>query len=60
MKITVADLPIWGKFQVLDIVDKKVLHEFEGEGHGDITPDVATREVIAMYAVCDAIAIEVK
>ena len=59
MKLTVTDLPIWGKFQVLDVVTKEILHDFDGEGHGDIAPDVAFRHVIAMYANDDRIVLEV-
>lgn len=58
-RITVNDIPIWGKFTVLDITTKKVLHSFDGEGHGDIAPDIANRSIIAMYASNDEIIIEV-
>ena len=58
-RLTVNDIPIWGKFTVISITTKTVLHAFNGEGHGDISPDVACRSVIAMYAKDDEIIIEV-
>lgn len=57
--LLVADLPVWGKFTVMDVQTKRVLHEFDGEGHGDISPDVAIKKVIAMYASDDQIIVEV-
>ena len=59
-RITVNDIPIWGKFTVISITTKKVLHAFDGEGHGDISPDVAIRSVIAIYASDDTTIIEVE
>lgn len=58
-RLTVNDIPIWGKFTVLSITTKTVLHAFDGEGHGDIAPNVACRSVIAVYAKDDEIIIEV-
>ena len=58
-KITVNDVPIWGKFRVLEILTKKVLHDFNGEGHGDLSTDIATMQVIAMYASDDVLIMEV-
>ena len=57
--LKVNDLPIIGMFTVIDIVNKKVLHSFDGEGKGDIPYDVATRDVIAFYASDDTLIIEV-
>ena len=59
-RITVNDIPLWGKFTVISITTKKVLHSFDGEGHGDISPDVAFRSVAAMYASDDTTIIEVE
>lgn len=56
----VSDLPIWGKFMVMDVQAKKVMHDFDGEGHGDIPADVAVKKVIAMYASDDQIIVEVE
>ncbi len=58
-RMIVSDIPIWGQFKVIDVATKKVLHSFDGEGHGDISPAVASRQVIAMYASDDEIVIEV-
>ena len=58
-KLIVNDVPVWGKFRVLEILTKKVLHDFDGEGHGDLPPDVANMTVIAMYADDDRIIMEV-
>lgn len=58
-KLIVNDVPIWGKFRVIEIVTKKVLHDFNGEGHGDIPQDVAIMPVIAMYAQDDVLVMEV-
>ena len=57
--LLVADLPVWGKFTIMDVQTKKVLHEFDGEGHGDIPVDVAVKKVVAMYASDDKIIVEV-
>ena len=57
--LKVNDLPIVGMFTVIDIVNKKVLHSYDGEGKGDFTQDVATRDVIAFYASDDTLIIEV-
>ena len=58
-KLRVNDAPILGKFRVIEIVTKKVLHDFDGEGHGDLPPDVAIMPVIAMYAQDDVLVMEV-
>lgn len=58
-RLLVNDVPIWGKFRVLEILTKKVLYDFDGEGHGDIPFDVANMTVIAMYAQDDVLVMEV-
>ena len=58
-RLLVNDVPIWGKFRVLEILTKKVLHDFDGEGHGDLPPDIAVMQVIAMYASDDVLIMEV-
>ena len=58
-RLKVIDLPIVGMFTVIDVVTKKILHSYDGEGNGDITPDVANRDVIAFYASNDTLMIEV-
>jgi len=57
--LKVNDLPIIGSFTVIDVVTKKILHSYDGEGKGDFTPDIATRDVIAFYASDDMMIIEV-
>jgi len=57
--MVVNDLPIWGKFTVMDVATKKVLHEYDGEGHGDYPYDIATMKVIGVYASDDKLIVEV-
>ena len=57
--LLVADIPVWGKFTIMDVVTKKILHEFDGEGHGDLPPEIAVKKVIAIYSSNDKIIVEV-
>jgi len=57
--LRVADLPVWGKFTVMDVQTKKILHQFDGEGHGYLPPEIAIKKVVAMYASNDQIIVEV-
>ena len=57
-RLTVNDVPVWGKFKIITAPEKKVLHDFDGEGTGDLPFDVAFREVIAIYAADDYTIIE--
>ena len=58
-RLTVNDLPIIGKFTVIEIVTKKILHSYDDEGKGDFPPDIVNRDVIAFYASEDITIIEV-
>lgn len=57
--IVVNDVPVFGKFKVIKFFGKDVLHQFDDDGDGDIMPDVAMREVVAISAENDYTIIEV-
>ena len=57
--VIVNDIPIFGKFKIVEFFSKTVLHEFDGSGYGDMMPDVAFREVVAISADNDYTIIEV-
>ncbi len=57
--LTVLELPVLGGLKVLDIRTKKVLHEKEPDEPGDMPPDVAIRNIVAVYAADDTLIIEV-
>lgn len=58
-RLTVNDLPIVGKFTVIEVVTRKILHSYDDEGKGDFPLDIANRDVIAFYASEDITIIEV-
>ena len=58
--LTVLDLPVLGGLKVLDIRTKKVLHEREPDEPGDMSPDIAIRNIVAVYAADDTLIIEVE
>jgi len=60
MKITIADIPVWGKFMVKELATGNILHEYTGYGHGDMPFDIADREVLAMYTKDNKMIMEVK
>ena len=47
--LIVNKIPVAGKFKIVSAPDHKILHEFNGEGYGDIPFDVAFRKVLAIY-----------
>ena len=57
--VIVNDVPIFGKFRIVTFFGKVVLHEFDGSGYGDMSPDIAIREVVAISAEDDYTIIEV-
>ena len=59
-KLTVNDIPVVGKFKIIRFFfGKEILHTFDGSGSGDISPDVAFREVVSISAEDDYTIIEV-
>ena len=59
MKILVADLPIAGKYKIIDHETGKVLEQYNGKGPSENNFDVSFRSVRSVYGKDDYIIVEV-
>lgn len=57
--LILADIPVVGGLKVLDTKTKRVLHEIKPGDPGDISPELAIREVVSVYAAENQTVIEV-
>lgn len=57
--LLVVELPLCGKFAIKHVPDGEILHQYDGEGYGDIPCDIGRRRVVAMYSKDDEIVVEV-
>lgn len=59
MKILVTDLPIVGKYRIIDHETGKILEQYDGKGPSENSFDVSFRSVRSVYGQDDYIIVEV-
>ena len=53
------DVPVWGQVTIINVVTKKILYSYDGEGKMEFPQEVANLDVIALYSSNDKTIIEV-
>lgn len=49
LKLTVSDIPVVGRFKVLEVPTKEILYQYDGEGSSELCFDIAFLPVLAIY-----------